>query len=164
MIVGTVALSAAIVALFATLSTSNGPSHHSRLLQSTESNIAPEVVKAFNKFVSKHHRSYITKDEYAARLSAFNTNYQLVKEHNAKETGYQLGLNQFSDWTEEEYSKVLGNPLEKKATDIDIDDNDEENLGGSTDEQFNSTDDGNSTLLGAPYSVDWRQSGAVTPP
>ncbi len=106
-LVGTFALSAVVGTLFALLGSNSTNSSSMRLLAGDD--ISPEVEKEFNKFASKHHKSYLTKEEYKARLSAFKSNYDLVKSHDAAKEGFELGLNKFSDWTMEEYSKILGN-------------------------------------------------------
>ena len=41
-----------------------------------------ETVNAFNKFISKHHKSYITRQEYSARLANFKNAHEFVKMHN----------------------------------------------------------------------------------
>lgn len=154
-VVGTVALSAIVGALFALMG-QNISQSRSRLL--AEDSIAPEIEQEFNKFASKHHKSYLTKDEYRARLSAFKSNYELVKGHDAKKEGYELGLNKFSDWTMEEFGKILNDKFGDQAQEAE--DEDEFSVWPPVEENQVNT---NETLLGAPSSVDWRSSGAVTP-
>lgn len=60
----------------------------------------------------------------------------------AEEMGFTKGINHMSDWTEEEYQKLLGSAEE---SDLD-DEEDPVYLHGDN----------------APTAVDWRNSGAVT--
>ena len=78
-IVGTVAVVGALAAL-AVVSMTPKTEAESTFLQS---NADGEVVKAFNKFVSKHRKHYITRAEYNARLSQFRQTYDFVKNHDA---------------------------------------------------------------------------------
>ena len=45
---------------------------------SEENDIEAETEQEFNKFVAKYRKSYLTKEEYTARLGAFKANYVLV--------------------------------------------------------------------------------------
>ena len=106
-IVGTLALTALVlgsVILLTTNDSSSSPLH--RFLQSGQDQ---EIEREFNKFTSRYHKSYLTKAEYTARLQAFKANYETVRSHNSVKQPYQLGLNQFSDWTMEEYREMLNN-------------------------------------------------------
>ena len=95
MVVGTVALSAAVAALFATLSPSTGgvSIFGRNLAAANGTDVDADVDTKFNKFISKHHRSFITREEYNARRDAFKINYDIVKAHNATKHGYTVGLN-----------------------------------------------------------------------
>lgn len=87
----------------------------------------------FNQFISQHGRNYASEEEFNMRKSLFNEQLKKIEEHNAKGLSWTLGVNEFSDWTPEEYSKLLGLknfrnqnsalPLAKlpKAEDADID-------------------------------------------
>lgn len=97
--------------------------------------------QAFIKFISKHGRTYGTKEEYSFRLGVFTQNYNKVMRHNSKNAqteGYVMEVNHFTDMTEAEFKKMLGFAGEKDAT---------KTL--SLDTSVTAT------------SVDWRTKGAV---
>ena len=94
--------------LYATTLISNNESQH-RLLQQ-DNQISDEILKEFNDFASQNHRSYLTKAEYQARLQAFKVNYEEVQRHNNNSSEpFKLAINQFGDWTQDEYLHVLIN-------------------------------------------------------
>lgn len=62
----------------------------------------------FIQFVSEHHRSYGTKEEYAYRLSLFAEAVEKIKSHNAEVSTFKLGLNKFADMSNYEYKSMLG--------------------------------------------------------
>jgi hypothetical protein len=43
-----------------------------------------EAEQEFMKFISKHKRSYATKEEYYYRLGLFTSTYHKVQSHNTK--------------------------------------------------------------------------------
>jgi hypothetical protein len=70
---------------------------------------ANEVEEAYLKYISKHNKSYGTREEYEFRLSQFARSYKLVKEFNSLGEGdHEVEINFMSDWTPEEYKKMLG--------------------------------------------------------
>jgi hypothetical protein len=65
------------------------------------SKLDPEVEKAFTSYIAKHQRSFLTKEEYKARLQNFKSAYNDIKLHNADtKSSYKMSLNQFSDWSQ----------------------------------------------------------------
>lgn len=100
-IVGSVALVGALAA-FAVLN--GNQSGNSTFLADK---IDPEVKTAFNDFINKHSRNFLTKSEYNARLSLFRNHYEDVKLHNAQNSSFKLGLNQFSDWAPTEIQNYM---------------------------------------------------------
>lgn len=110
------------------------------------SKVDPEINTAFNSFISKYERSFLTKEEYKARLSLFQSTYQEIKEHNAKDESYKLGVNKFTDWSPQEIENFLSF---KEPVDTEDDSTDDDQVAHEDDEQVN--------LLGAPSSIDWRQ-------
>ena len=98
----------------------------------------------FARYVAREGKSYGTKEEYEFRKDQYFRN--MAAYNDALEVGatFTLGENKFSDWTPQEYRRLLG----YKKVEI--------------------TEDESEVLqavegLEAPTSVDWRSSGAVTP-
>jgi C1A family cysteine protease len=136
-ILATVAITGA-VATFALLNV--GTAHNGKTFLSTP---ITDAERAFINFVSEHHRSYGTKEEYEFRLAQFTNAYNFVQTHNAEGHKFQVGLNKFSDMTEFEYKQLLGFKQDlsaKKSHNFQI---------------FQATS--------VPASVDWVTAGAVTP-
>ena len=89
-IVGTVAIVGTLAAL-ACLGLGGFQNKNSVNLAST---VDPEVQQAYTDFMSRYSKSYLTKEEYNARLSNFRNTYQEVKLHNANnDSSFKLGLN-----------------------------------------------------------------------
>ena len=65
-------------------------------------------VSAFQAFVQKHNRNYLTKEEYSARLGIFAQNLALIRSHDSVAAGYRIGLNKFADMSLEEFNKMMG--------------------------------------------------------
>jgi C1A family cysteine protease len=98
----------------------------------------------FMNFVAKHGRSYGTRAEYNFRLDIFKQKVAKIEEHNAKEgVTWTLGVNHFTDRTEEEIKKQMG-LMEKPLHET-----------GPAIHKYSESD--------IQESVDWRQKGAVTP-
>lgn len=63
----------------------------------------------FINYLSAHGKSYKTQNEYKMRLGHYKKKDDFVKKHNAlKNVTYTVAHNKFSDWTDEEYKKLLG--------------------------------------------------------
>lgn len=67
-----------------------------------------EDLKAFQSFVTKHNRNYLTKEEHNARLAIFKQNLDMVRAHDPVATGYKIGINKFSDLSLQEFEKMQG--------------------------------------------------------
>ena len=69
----------------------------------------------------------LNTEEGVRRYKIFKTNVQQIKEHNAKNLSWQMGVNQFTDLTDEEFVKLVGalpySELTKNIRDNDDDDN-----------------------------------------
>ncbi|KAJ7417608.1 Bloom syndrome protein [Pitangus sulphuratus] len=64
-----------------------------------------EEEQLFKAWMQQFERRY-SPDEYPRRLRIFADNKRLIDEHNAGNHSYQMGLNQFSDMTAEEFRKM----------------------------------------------------------
>jgi C1A family cysteine protease len=70
--------------------------------------ITPEEL-AYMKYVTEWGKSYGTKAEFKFRLDQFKQTMRKMAEHQTNDAHTStVGLNQFSDWTHEEYKRLLG--------------------------------------------------------
>jgi len=124
-VVGTVA---ALLGTAASSSFSSGGNTSSlRLLQGGDTDVSIEDLKNFQRFIQRHNKNYLTKEEHSARLKIFSANLALVKAHDAQATGYRIGINRFADMSIEEFKKMQG--LRENSNDDDkkfLDDDDDE--------------------------------------
>lgn len=93
--------------------------------------------------------------EKTRRFNLFKENAHRIYEHNQGNATYTLGLNRFSDMTDEEFSRspygrCLFAPVQR------ISDGENEELQQHEDVSFNLTHGGATAALGLPPSVDWR--------
>ena len=106
-----------------------------------------EVQEQFLSWVTEHGKQY-HHDEFHYRYRTWKNNLIKVNEHNARtDVSYTLGMNEFADLTVNEFlDKYTGvnRTIEFTAEDLKVSQNEQQ-------------------LVGLPSSVDWRQSGAVTP-
>jgi len=101
-----------------------------------------EIESSFLSFISEYERNYGTLEEYGFRLSQFVRAHREIEEHNAKETSWKLGHNQFSDWTIEEYEALL-------------------TYRPHDEEEFNANLELFPEVLGGARPIDWRNKGKV---
>jgi C1A family cysteine protease len=76
------------------------------ILLSTQMQDSNDV--AFGQYMSQYTKSYATQEEYEFRREIFSKNMKKIEEHNAKKLSYWFGVNEFTDWTDEEYQMMLG--------------------------------------------------------
>jgi C1A family cysteine protease len=62
----------------------------------------------FINYVAKFGKSYGTVEEYQFRLQQFIRNEVNITKYNSEQSSFRLGYNQFTDYTEAEYKKMLG--------------------------------------------------------
>ena len=78
-----------------------------------------EIEFQFVNWMGQFNKNYATVEEYQFRLGQFALRYEAIQEHKADPTlTYQVAYNKFSDWTEEEFSKLLGakyTPVEERT-------------------------------------------------
>ena len=63
---------------------------------------------AFIAYVTMHGKNYKTLDEYQKRKGYFSNSLNLVGNQSLQHQSYIMGLNQMSDWSTDEYYKILG--------------------------------------------------------
>jgi hypothetical protein len=80
-------------------------SEHEAILSKFMDGPKKELFKVYHTVFNKEYD--LNTDLGLKRYKAFKTNLKLIKEENAKGLGYQLGINQFSDLTNEEYRQTL---------------------------------------------------------
>lgn len=73
----------------------------------TSSSVNP-MEEMYAQYMAEYAKSYNSNGEYELRLAIFSENVRKNEEINARETSFQVGINQFTDWTNEEYRKMLG--------------------------------------------------------
>jgi len=62
----------------------------------------------FNSFVTQYSKNYQNVEERTFRMTIFKEQLDIINNHNAQGKSWTLGVNEFSDWTHEEYKKMLG--------------------------------------------------------
>lgn len=98
----------------------------------------------YMRYVSEWGKSYATGAEFDFRKAQFLRNHNYIKKHEEGTHNFSLKHNQFSDWTHEEYKRLLGYKELRTETELGA-------------EKFKYEGE---PIVGA---VDWRDSGAVTP-
>ncbi|XP_057503350.1 actinidain-like [Actinidia eriantha] len=103
-----------------------------------------EVIAMFESWLVKYGKSYNALGEKERRFEIFKDNLRFVDKHNADvNRSYRVGLNQFSDLTDEEYSSIyLRAKFNMRMTNVS--DRYEPRVGDQL-----------------PDSIDWREKGAV---
>jgi C1A family cysteine protease len=62
----------------------------------------------YQDFIAQQGKNYGSTSEYEMRLSIFSEGMQIINEHNASGSKFTMGLNKFSDMTNDEYKQFLG--------------------------------------------------------
>lgn len=97
----------------------------------------------FSRYITTYGKMFGTKEEYEFRKEQYFKNLAKINEALEENATYTLGENLFTDWTPEEYRRLLGYrkvEVEEPAADEIV--------------EFD--------LTAAPASIDWRTKGAVT--
>lgn len=58
----------------------------------------------FTDYMLEYNKSYVTAEELAIRQSYFNDNYSHILAINSQNLGYELSVNQMTDWSQAEVS------------------------------------------------------------
>jgi C1A family cysteine protease len=102
------------------------------------------IVTKWNQFLDfmiDYDKSYVDMDDIRERYLVFHDNLDYIHQENDKNHSYKLGINQFADWTHEEYKDyVHRGTLQLGKTTCPL------------------AKDMSGTL---PASIDWRSKGAV---
>ena len=123
------------------------------LLGLLDESLNQDDLEQFNNWISKNARSYKNHSEYLLRFKAFQRNLQRIRSYNleAVEAMKQdsefepskVGLNDFSDWTEEEYKHYIGPKISNESS--------------------SSSEKKEGVKNPPPESVDWTTKGVVPP-
>jgi len=97
----------------------------------------------FMQYIMEWGKSYGTSEEYEFRLGVWMSKEAFIQEHNMTNASYKVAHNQFSDWTDAEYKRLLGYRPEIFVDGI-----------------VPTASFPNATVAA---SIDWRTKGAVTP-
>lgn len=113
---------------------------HSQLLQVVGNT---RRALSFARFASKYGKRYETEDQIKLRFEIFSENLKFIKSSNRKGLPYTLAVNQFADWTWEEFKQ--------------------HKLGAA--QNCSATKKGNHKLTDVvlPETKDWRETGIVSP-
>jgi xylem cysteine proteinase len=115
------------------------------IVSENEELAAMAVPQLFTKWMKEHGRVYETQEELLHRYEIFQNRLAFVESENEK-VDYELGMNQFSDMTEQEVARKYNGFVSEVDYDIYA-------------KEYFTFDPSKDT----PASVDWRQHGAVTP-
>ena len=74
----------------------------------SQATLLSQVDYDFMKFVTTHNKFYGTVEEFELRKANFVASDLKIKEQNQKNGNWTAAHNKFSDWTEEEYNRLLG--------------------------------------------------------
>ena len=96
----------------------------------------------YMNYIAQFGKTMNSVDEFDARLELYTATDLDIKKINSEQSDWVAGHNQFSDWTHEEYKKILGYKEGATAEPIEI---------KHFDESSNSD------------TVNWNEKGAVTP-
>ena len=71
----------------------------------------------FMNYVSEYRKSYASQDEFTARKEVFKNNYLAIEKHNKDgDQSWKLGVNMFTDMTQQEFQATLGVKIPKRRT------------------------------------------------
>jgi C1A family cysteine protease len=67
-----------------------------------------EMELKYNQYLAEFGKTFNNVEEFNTRLQHFAELDAKIEAHNATESSFTLGHNQFSDWSHDEYKKLLG--------------------------------------------------------
>lgn len=101
----------------------------------------------FEDYVKEFGKTY-AGEEYTKHKKIFDAQYKMVKEHNAKKSTFQMGINEYTDWTPEELKSLRGLRKNRGKT-------------GAKASKEVKVDKSTSTL---PLAFDWRDEDDIVSP
>ena len=66
-----------------------------------------DISRDFIEFITTFNKQYIDQSEFAKRYNHFRNTIQTIRAHNEKGLKYRMGVNQFSDWSDDEWNNFL---------------------------------------------------------
>ena len=69
----------------------------------------------FMHYLSQHGKMYDTLEEFVERKELWLAKDLIIRAHNSRPSNFTLGHNKFSDWREEEMSKLYGEKENPKS-------------------------------------------------
>lgn len=73
-------------------------------------------LRAFHQFMVNYDRTYATHEKFNERFAVFKENLRYIESMNEKRLSYRLGINEFADWTDEEFMDTYARPQEAPVT------------------------------------------------
>jgi len=67
--------------------------------------------KSFISWLKLHKKTYSSNEEFKHRLNVYLSNLQYIEEHNRKDLGFTLAINQFGDLTLDEFKQQILSPF-----------------------------------------------------
>lgn len=87
-----------------------------RAVEPIEADSGVDLVQLeFVDWMARHNRTYDSPADFAYRLENYQRNRIRVNRHNRSGSKFQMGLNQFADYTEEEYMSLFGGAPETQS-------------------------------------------------
>ncbi|VAH37235.1 unnamed protein product [Triticum turgidum subsp. durum] len=119
----------------------------------------------FHRWMSAHNRSYAGAREKLRRFEVYRSNMEYIDAANAAgELGYELGENEFTDLTHEEFmARYTGGEFVNNEDGDFVGDTIITTLAGDVHEGRETMEDEDSLGVGLPESWDWNEQGFVTP-
>ena len=84
---------------------------------------------AYQRYLSKYGKQYVSKEEYELRKALFNERLQEILDHNAQnDHSWYMAINQFTDMLPDEINNMMGGGIDgehRPHLDIESNDSDE---------------------------------------
>eukprot|EP01100_Stratorugosa_tubuloviscum_P009236 TRINITY_DN385_c0_g1_i2.p1 TRINITY_DN385_c0_g1~~TRINITY_DN385_c0_g1_i2.p1 ORF type:complete len:356 (-),score=164.65 TRINITY_DN385_c0_g1_i2:1152-2129(-) len=113
----------------------------------------------FNNFIKQYNKIYKNENEYLKRFKIFKENLIKINNLNNEKNGIVYSINQFADFSVEEF-RIFLNGGEKKMKQLKIEQFNEEENNNNNNNHFNFS---SKIIKEIPINWDWTSIGAVTP-